>query len=207
MPLLTTGRCGWVALVLLLVLLSAGTAESAKPADQPQCSDGVDNDGDGTVDGGDVGCVDGYYNDEAGTPYQAVVVVTLALPSVTIVGAVRPSGAIKVSRFRIRAARGSRVSVTCAGSKCPFRTRTRTMKTTTVRLHGLERKLKPTITLKVRIARTKQVGRYVRYKVRPKRTPRRTDRCFAQATGKVTGCYADQDQAAAVLATPGDPQR
>ena len=48
---------------------------------RPQCSDGVDNDGDNAIDGLDAGCGDGSDDDETDSTYAGIVIITVPLPS------------------------------------------------------------------------------------------------------------------------------
>ncbi len=180
-----------VLLGMLVVLFAAFPAASSLAADgpRPQCSDGVDNDADGAIDGADAGCGDGSDDDEADSPYSGIVLVVIPLPVVTLQGTVDAKGTVRVSKLQIRAVRGTRVTIGCRGHACPFKTLRRIMITSTLRLKKLERKLKPTMTLTMRIARPGQLGKFVRYKVRRKKSPKRTDACLDQTTGKVRGCF------------------
>lgn len=184
------GRIGGVVAMLILALV-AFTATPSIAADpvQPQCSDGVDNDSDGFADGSDAGCAGGSDDDEADSPYSGIVVVTVPLPVVTLQGTVDAKGNVDIDRLLVRALRGTTVTITCKGRACPFKTLRRTMITSSLRLGKLERKLKPKLTLTMRIARPGQLGKYVRYQVRRKAAPKRTDACIDQTTGKVRGCF------------------
>lgn len=181
--------------MLLACLLAATFAvlvaapSGAQTSSQPQCSDLVDNDADGAVDGEDSGCSSGSDDDETDSPYSGIVLVTVPLPLVTLQGTVDAKGVVDVARLEIRALRGSSVNIVCAGKSCPFKTLKRIMITSTLRLSRLERRLKPKLTLTLRIARPGQLGKYVRYKVRRKKPPKRTDACLDQTTGKVRGCF------------------
>lgn len=185
------GRTGVLTamLILLLVAFTATPSIAADDAGQPQCSDGVDNDADGAVDGSDAGCADGSDADEADSPYSGIVLVTVPLPVVTLQGTVDTKGTVDVAKLQVRAARGTTVNITCKGRACPFKKLRRIMITTSLRLGKLERRLKPRLTLTMRIARPGQLGKYVRYQVRRRRAPKRTDSCLDQATGKVRGCF------------------
>ncbi len=189
----TTARFARISVLLgmLGVLFAAFPAASSLAADtaQPQCSDGVDNDADGAIDGADAGCADGSDDNETDSPYSGIVLVTVPLPVVTLQGTVDAKGAVKVSRLQIRALRGTRVIVTCRGHACPFKTLRRIMITSSLRLKKLERKLKPTMIVTMHIARPGQLGKYVQYKVRRKKAPKRRDACLDQVTGKVRGCF------------------
>ena len=176
---------------VLFALLAAvpATMPTAQAQVQPQCSDGVDNDADGERDGADAGCSSGSDDDEADSIYSGIILVTVPLPVLTIQGTVDSRGTVTVSKLLVRALRGSTVAITCSGRACPFKTLKRIMITSTLRLGKLERRLKAPLTLTMRIARPGQLGKYVRYVVRRRKPPKRTDQCLDQATGKVRGCF------------------
>jgi hypothetical protein len=176
-------------LALFVGLLAAAPGSSAGAKPKPQCSDGIDNDGDNAIDGVDAGCLGGDDNDEADSPYTKIITVTIALPVVNIQGTVTPKGVVKVSQFRINALRGSLVRITCTGKHCPFKSFRRRMITSTLRVSKLEGNLRPAMTLKLRIKRPGELGKYMRYVVRKKKAPVRTDRCLDGVTGNVVGCF------------------
>jgi hypothetical protein len=179
-----------VALVASVVAFPAATSHAQAPPQQPQCSDGIDNDSDGAIDGFDQGCGGGSDNDESDSIYAGIVTVTVALPVVTLQGTVT-HGVVTVSKLLIRANRGSIVEISCSGKHCPFKTIRRTMVTTSLRITKLERKLRPSLTLTMRIARAGQLGKFVTYKVRRGISPVRFDACLDQDTGNVRGCFLD----------------
>ena len=175
--------------LVLAALLVALPAVSTGQDTQPQCSDQVDNDADGAIDGADAGCSDGSDEDETDSIYAGIVKITVALPVVSLQGTVDRKGVVDVSRLTVRAQRGSVVAITCTGKRCPFKSLRRTMISSTLRLGKLERTLRPPLTLKLRIARTGQLGKYVRYKVRRRKAPKRFDACLDQTSQAVRGCF------------------
>lgn len=180
-----------ILLAALAAVLGAATvpAALAQSSGAPQCADGIDNDNDKAIDGADSACIDGSDDDEAGAPYTKLQFITVALPVVTVQGTVSAKGVFKVRRLVIRGSRGSQVKVACKGKKCPFKSLKRVMLSDKLRLRKVERKFRPNLTLTLRIARSGQLGKFVRYKVRRKKAPKRTDRCLDQTTGKVRGCF------------------
>ena len=186
---------GPVRLALLLAaLLAAAVALPGVSGAQdniPQCSDGVDNDGDKAIDGTDAGCADGSDNDETDSIYAGIKTVTIALPLVSLQGSVTRGGVVRVSRLVIKAQRGSTVLVSCSGKHCPVRTVARTMLTTNLQLTKFEGKLRPSLTLKMKIGRPGQLGKYVSYKVRKGISPVRFDACLDPNNGKIKGCYGE----------------
>ena len=188
MPRLETmARIGFLALLLALVaglpLSASATAAKAKP----QCSDGADNDSDNAIDGIDAGCSGGSDNSEDDSVYEIVKTVPLAV--VKLQALVSAKGAVKLQHPTIEALRGSHVTVTCKGRKCPFKSIERIMIATSLRLKAIERTLRPPLMLTFKIKRPEQLGRYVRYKVRRNKPPVRIDSCLAQDTAKVRPCF------------------
>jgi hypothetical protein len=185
---------GRVALLILaLVALTAALPAASVAQDEtvPQCSDGIDNDSDGAIDGFDKGCGGGSDDDETDSEYSGIVVHTVALPVVSVQGTVSRKGVVDVSKLTIRARQGSLVDITCKGKRCPFKTFKRRMISTELRVRDLERKLRPKLDIKIRVARPGQLGKYVRYQVRRNKAPKRTDACLDQDSGKVKGCFTE----------------
>jgi len=104
-------------------------------------------------------------------------------------GTVDRRGNVDVARLQVRALRGSTVDIRCSGRRCPFKKLRRIMITSSLRLTKLERELRAPLTLTMRIARPGQLGKYVRYRVRRGKAPKRSDSCLDQTTGKVRGCF------------------
>ena len=180
---------GLLRLCLLLLAL-AGAAVAVAPGSaqgqfQPQCSDLVDNDSDGAIDGADAGCGDGSDDDETDSPYAGIVVVTVPLPVVTLQGTVDLKGNVLFTRVGVRAIRGSTVDIRCKGKRCPFKRLNRIMITSSLRLDELEGRLRAPMVIEMRIRRLGQLGKYLRYEIRRKKPPRRTDSCLDQTTGTV----------------------
>jgi hypothetical protein len=190
-PLRALGRAALLLLALAALVGAIPSASVAQDDSAPQCSDGIDNDSDNAIDGQDQGCGSGSDNDETDSEYSGIQVITVALPVVTIQGTVDRKGVVDIARLVIRARRGSLVNITCKGKRCPIKTFKRRMITNQLRIGELERKLKPKMELQFRVARTGQLGKYVRYQVRKKKAPKRTDACLNQDTGKVEGCFPD----------------
>lgn len=189
---LLRGTVRFALLVAALVaLVVAAPAVSTAQNDVPQCSDGIDNDSDNAVDGADAGCGGGSDNDETDSMYSGIQTVTIALPLVSLQGSVTRGGTVRVNRFVIRAQRGSIVSVTCSGKHCPVKSLRRTMLTQSLQLTKLEGKLRPSLTLELRIGRPGQLGKFVSYKVRRDISPVRFDACTDPDSGQFTGCFGE----------------
>lgn len=177
--------------VLAVALLVAAPSVTTAQDSLPQCSDGVDNDGDNAVDGVDAGCGDGTDDDEADSIYAGIVKITIPLPVVTLQGTVDRKGVVAVSRLTLRALPGSTVAVSCKGKHCPVKTLRRTMIRNSLRLSQLEGRLRPAMTLELRVARPGQLGKYVRYKLRKRKPPKRFDSCLDGASGQVKECFEE----------------
>jgi hypothetical protein len=188
-PLRALGRVALLIFALAACSVSVPAASVAQDDAIPQCSDGIDNDSDNAVDGLDTGCGAGSDNDETDSEYSGIQVFTVALPVVTLQGSYDRKGVVTVSRLIIRARQGSSVDISCKGKKCPFKTFKRRMLNTKLRVRDLEGKLRPSLELQIRVARSGQLGKYVSYKVRRKKAPKRTDACLDQDSGEVKGCF------------------
>jgi hypothetical protein len=185
------GRLGRLTLLLVAVVavsISHPVVSHAQGA--PQCSDGIDNDSDGAIDGADAGCAGGDDNDETDSPYSGIQVITVALPIVTLQGSVDAHGALKVTRFTVNANRGTVIDISCSGRHCPFKRFRRTMLSTSLRLKPLERTYSAPQVLRMRLQRQGQLGKFVRYTLRPNKAPKRFDSCLDPITQKVRGCFA-----------------
>lgn len=133
------------------------------------------------------GANDAAAQDEPESPY--VEIITVALPVVTLQGTVDAKGVVDVTKLLIRADRGSTVRVLCSGGGCPAKRVERLMLTTRLRLGAFERKLKPKMTLTLKIAKGEQLGKFVRYEIRRNSAPVREDDCLDGRTGKVRPCF------------------
>jgi hypothetical protein len=96
-------------------------------------------------------------------------------PVVRIRGRVTPSG-VRVSLLTVRAPRGARVAIRCAGPSCPRRGWARSA--TLVHLKPYEVALRPGVRLTITITRPGFVGKHTRITVRRGMAPTRRDRCL-----------------------------
>jgi hypothetical protein len=186
------GRLGRLAMLLVATaaVLATLPATTGAQGTQPQCSDFADNDSDGRIDGADPGCGGGDDDDETDSAYTDIVVVTRALPVVTLRGTVNAKGALDISRFHVRGDRGTVITITCSGRRCPFKRIQRRMITTELRIERLERRLRPPMVLRMRLQRAGRLGKYVRYTLRRGKAPTRIDSCLDQTTSKVIRCFS-----------------
>jgi PKD repeat protein len=102
-------------------------------------------------------------------------------PIVRIAGFASSNGA-RITRLAVEAPRGSWVDVRCRSPRCPIhrikRRASAGRETTVIRLRALERWLPVGTRLLIRIGKEGAVGRYVSFRIRAKRTPRRLNRCL-----------------------------
>jgi hypothetical protein len=184
---------GLLRFALLLLAIVAVAASHPAPASSqgtpPQCSDGIDNDSDNAADSEDAGCSSPEEDDESDSPYSGVVVATRALPVVVLQGSVGRSGAVAVSKLFVRGNRGTIIDIKCAGRRCPFKHVQRSMITGSLRIRAVERRLRPPMVLRMRLQVPGQLGKYIRYNVRRRKPPVRTDSCLDPITRKVRGCF------------------
>lgn len=190
MPFLTAklGRLSLLLALLVTLVAAFPTTNSVAQQGVTECSDGLDNDGDNAIDGADFGCPNGDDDSEAITEYT-LPGRTIPLPVVTIQGTVSAKGVVKVSTFQIRAIRGSNVNIRCKGKGCPFKSADRTMISSKLRLKQFQTKLKPNLTIKLRIGLPDDLGKYLSYKVRKKKAPVRNDQCIAASSGNIVPCF------------------
>jgi hypothetical protein len=184
-------RLAVLAALFAFVATLTGPMNAVAQDEAAACSNQIDDDSDGAVDGFDPGCGGGSDDDETDSPYSGILVKTVPLPVVTLQGTVDAKGNVKVSRLQIRAQSGSTAEVECRGKSCPFRRSSSRMLRTSLRLTALERKLKAPLTLTLRIRRASQLGKFVQYKLRRNQAPVRTDDCLNQDSGKRQPCFVD----------------
>jgi hypothetical protein len=107
------------------------------------------------------------------------------VPVVRIRGRVTADGA-RVTLLTVRAPRGARIQVTCAGDHCPRR-RVATV-AVVVHLRPYERLLRAGTRLEIRVTRPSFIGKYTRIVVRQGRPPLRQDRCLMPGSSRPVGC-------------------
>lgn len=183
------GRLALLVAALAASTLTFAAATASGQNEQAACSDGIDNDSDGAIDGADAGCGGGDDRDETDSPYAGVEFVTLPLPLVTLQGSVFDNGDVKVTKLQVRALRGTTVRLRCIGKRCPVKQSQNIMITNALRLKRFEKRLKPPLMLDLRIQRNGDLGKFVRYKLRRNAAPEREDDCLDQLTEKRRPCY------------------
>ena len=98
-------------------------------------------------------------------------------PIIRIAGTVLPNGS-RISVLSVRAPRGSRIQVRCAGRGCPSRLMATTSATRLVRFHRFERMLRAGIRLKLFVRRENRIGKYTSFLIRAGAPPKRVDLCL-----------------------------
>jgi PKD repeat protein len=107
-------------------------------------------------------------------------------PVVRVAGRIVGRGTI-VRVLSVRAPAGAQVAVRCAGHGCPFhkvvrtiQVRTNSRTTATIRVHKLERLLKPGVRVRVYVTKTGGVyGKYTKIRFRAGKPPARSDSCLS----------------------------
>lgn len=116
-------------------------------------------------------------------------------PIVRIAGFASSKGT-RITRLAVQAPRGSWVDARCRGSRCPIhrikRRASGSRETTVIRLRALERWLPVGTRLFIRIGKDGAVGRYVSFRIRAKRAPRRLNRCLPPGDLTPVRCGASQ---------------
>jgi PKD repeat protein len=98
-------------------------------------------------------------------------------PVVTLGGAILSTG-MRVETLRIRAPRGSLVTVKCHGKGCGVSRRRKRVKRSTVSFKTYQRFLRAGTKLEIFVRKPKTIGDFTRYKIRAGKFPVRTDRCL-----------------------------
>ena len=95
----------------------------------------------------------------------------------------------RVVRLRVVARRGWRVSVRCRGRGCPSSSIIRQASSSNaLRIKRMERTFRQTTTIEVRLTRARTVGTIVRYALRPRQAPLRTESCLASGARTASRC-------------------
>ena len=175
-------------------------SSTAVDPDGPITAHGWDLDGDGAFDDGGAATASVSFS-QAGAHLVRLLVIdrdgAIGVAAATITVGERPlellasfpvvrlSGRVTKRGTRVRALtvdapRGSSIKVRCRGRGCPFRTITkaaaRAARLLTVhRLRG--RLLRPGAVVQIWVTKADRIGKYVRFRIRRSRPPRRVDRC------------------------------
>jgi hypothetical protein len=106
-------------------------------------------------------------------------------PIVRIRGRLTAQGA-HVTLLTVRAPRGARIAVTCAGDHCPRRRVA--IVAVIVHLRPYERVLRAGTRLEIRVTRPSFIGKYTRIVMRRGRPPLRQDRCLMPSSSRPVIC-------------------
>jgi hypothetical protein len=106
-------------------------------------------------------------------------------PVVRMRGRLTVDGA-RVTLFSVRAPKGVRIVVTCAGPGCPKHPWTRAASRTLTRIGAFERALPHGMRLTVTISRKGYVGKRTQFLIRRGAPPLRTDVCLSAAGKRIT---------------------
>jgi hypothetical protein len=109
-------------------------------------------------------------------------------PVVRIRGTALRHGA-RFTLVSVRAPRGTRIVVRCAGPRCP-RTRLRRTARGLTRLRPFERLLRVGVRLTIRVTKPELIGKFTVVKIRASRVPLRRDRCVAPGSSAPVDCPA-----------------
>jgi hypothetical protein len=94
-----------------------------------------------------------------------------------------------VSLISVLAPQGARITVRCAGPRCP-RERLRRTARGMNRLRPYERFLRRGVRLTIRVTRPGLIGKFTRVRIRASRAPLRVDRCLAPGGKSPVDCSA-----------------
>jgi hypothetical protein len=106
-------------------------------------------------------------------------------PIVRIRGRLTADGA-RVTLLTVRAPRGARIAVKCAGDHCPRRRVA--VVAVVVHLRPYERVLRAGTRLEIRVTRRSSIGKYTRLVIREGQAPLRRDRCLMPGSSRPVAC-------------------
>ena len=109
-------------------------------------------------------------------------------PVVRIVGRSTGRGA-RIKLLAVRSApSGAKVTVRCRGRGCRLRTRSKYVRSSSVRLRSFERGVPAGVRIEVVVTQPGKIGKYTSFKIRRTRPPLRRDLCVASLRAKPTRC-------------------
>jgi Bacterial Ig-like domain len=117
-------------------------------------------------------------------------------PVVRIAGAETIAGA-RIKLLSVQAPIGARVTVTCRGSGCPVHSegvlagagsRPSSSGTQVIAFRRFQRALRAGVTLEIRVSRSGQIGKFVRFVIRRGKLPTRQDSCLDPTTARPMAC-------------------
>ena len=126
------------------------------------------------------------------TPLPASAGVLYPFPMVRLWGTDFPFR-VRITSLAVRAPVGARIAVTCGDARCPARPATRTAPSkaghvTWVPIRQFERVFPAGAVLEVRVSEPGKIGAYMRFHVRRRRFPVRSDSCLDVAGVKPIVC-------------------
>jgi hypothetical protein len=104
---------------------------------------------------------------------------------VRIHGRLTAEGA-RVTLLTVRAPRGARIAVTCAGDHCPRRRLA--IVAVVVHLRPYERVVRAGTRLEIRVTRPSFIGKYTHLLIREGQSPLRRDRCLMPGSTRPVAC-------------------
>lgn len=111
-------------------------------------------------------------------------------PVVRIVGRSTRLGA-RVRLLVVRGApRGAKVTVRCRGRRCPLRTRSKYVRSGSVRFRSFERRLPAGVRIQIFVLQPGRIGKYTSFKIRRGRSPLRKDLCATTLGSRPAACPA-----------------
>jgi hypothetical protein len=111
-------------------------------------------------------------------------------PIVRMRGVLTSDGA-RITSLSVKAPRAARLTVTCAGSSCPTKRWSPTVrKRQNTRMPAFERTLRSGTRITVTLTRAGYVGKRTVFRIRRGKAPLRSDACLSPATGKAQKCPA-----------------
>ena len=110
-------------------------------------------------------------------------------PTVRLSGRLTRTGA-DVRLFTVRAPKGARIEVTCAGSGCPLREVTQATARGTKALHvpQFERDLRAGTQLTITVAKPGYISKVTRITIRRGKAPARSDQCRLPGENRLIRC-------------------
>ena len=108
-------------------------------------------------------------------------------PRIGIAGRARRSST-RLTKFLVRAPRGSRITVRCRGRGCPFRRASDRAGRRAVRFRRLQRSFARGAVIEVFVTSTGKIGKYARFRFRRRKPPSRADGCLQPGARRPSPC-------------------
>lgn len=114
-------------------------------------------------------------------------VLMLPFPVVRIAGALRGVNT-RIRALTISAPAGARVEVRCRGRGCPRRSVVRKRRAGAMAIRRFQRSFRPNTILEIRVTESGRIGKYVRFRIRGRGAPTRSDACLRPGSNRPTRC-------------------